>query len=280
MGFPSAVLDIQAMSQPTPGIEEYIVQGFVYDGGSVYDGSSFVINDYIFDQGVFGCFRWKILEIITPPNPGQEFKCRVRWADEGTHPMPDFGLSAGASCLCSASPGAFGVAQCPSLSLNQAYGMSEILYNSIQNSNDRQNDIGLLSFSTSNKIQQQCASPIPAGKPYSKRPDGRIEAAISNTLYGQKFVGITIDAFLNAGDLGYTTPSGPIIANVLDGLGFLPGDEIFVNQTVGYTKNPGAFTGDSDSIIRIGIADCAAGIASATAKHIIMMPHIISRPSV
>lgn len=277
---PSAVIDIQAMSQPVTGVEEYIVQGFIYDGSGVYDGNSFAVNDYIFDQGVFGCFRWKIIEIITPPIAGMELKCKVAWADEGVHPMPDFGLSAGAGCICSASPGAFGIAQCPSLSMNQSFGMSEIIYSAIQNSNDRQNDIGLKNWVTptpSGTIIQQCASPIPANTPYAKRPDGKIEAAISNAPLGQKFMGITVDAFLNADDVGNVKPAGVVVEGVLTGLGFAPGDDIFMNNVAGYINNA-SFAGDGDSIIRYGIADCAAGVAGSNAVNLLLMPQVIARP--
>lgn len=130
----------------------------------------------------------------------------------------------------------------------------------------------------STRRQQQCAAPIAALVPYSKLPDGRIVPADSDAANGQKLAGITIDAFVTANDLGYVNTIGIVIPNILAGLGFSPGDEIFLGENGGYTKNPGAFTGDNDSIIRIGIADCPAGVASSLATDLIPIPHIIARP--
>jgi hypothetical protein len=65
----------------------------------------------------------------------------------------------------------------------------------------------------------------------------------------------------------------------LVGLGFAPGDEIFVGETTGgYVNDIAPFTGNNDSIIKIGVADCAAGTASSVATDLILIPHVIARP--
>ena len=54
---------------------------------------------------------------------------------------------------------------------------------------------------------------------------------------------------------------GANVTNAIQGMGFSPSDEIFISEVTGqYTNDPDSFTDDNDSIIRVGVADCAAGI--------------------
>lgn len=118
---------------------------------------------------------------------------------------------------------------------------------------------------------------ISMGSPVSKAPDGGITAADSDAVTGQKVVGIAVAA-INSGSLGAILLFGPSAEGVLASLGFTPGDVIYVSEVGGYTNDPNSFTGDNDSIIQVGVADCAAGPASATVTDLIMMPQIFIRP--
>ena len=285
--FPTAAYTINAVTQITPGIEQYDVEGDVMDGSGTYSPSDFGVGDFIFDSGIYGSFRWKVLEKLVPAvNNGISFRGRVEWSDEGTPILADTGPFGGPGAICKACPGKYGVSTCPSLSANQAYGYSETLYNTIQNSNDRLNDLGLLSFiggsgGPSDSIKQMQSgheTTISSGKPVSKLPNGKIVPADSDAANGQKYIGITkVSIAVEA--LGDIYLPGNNIPNAILGLGFTPGDEVFLSETSGMvTNNPSSFTNNDDSIIKIGIADCSAGTASSTATDLIMFSEVIARP--
>ena len=119
---------------------------------------------------------------------------------------------------------------------------------------------------------------IPAGKPISKVSDGSIIAADSDGLPStQVYCGITLDA-VNNGSTGRVLLVGPNVIGVIAGLNFTPGQDIFLSESGGYTNNAGSFTGNNDSIIKVGIADCGAGNASSTATDLIMFPDVLVKP--
>jgi len=118
---------------------------------------------------------------------------------------------------------------------------------------------------------------ITALRTVSKRADGKTVQADSDSADGQAAYGIALDAASADGDPVNVVLFGPNVANALNGLGFAPGDDIYLSETGGYT-NTNSFTGDNDSIIKVGVADCAAGIASATATDLICFAEVISRP--
>lgn len=284
---PSAVYTINSITQLTPGIEIYELDGTIIDGSGNYSALDFGVGDLIFDASVYGSFRWKITQLLTPAVPGSNLHVVVQWDDEGTPPVADNGPGAGQGAACKACPGKYGVAMAPSVSLNQAYGYGETTYNAIQNSNDRFTDLGLLSFTggggggTGNLIKQMQSghgSTIPAGKPVSKLANGKIVPADSDDALGQKYVGITKDS-ITANGTGDVYLTGNNIPGAVSGLGFTPGDEVFLSETSGaFTNNPNSFTNNDDSIIKLGIADCAAGTASSTATDLIMFTEVIARP--
>ncbi|NBW99352.1 hypothetical protein EBR03_07245 [bacterium] len=120
--------------------------------------------------------------------------------------------------------------------------------------------------------------PISLKKPVSKRADGKIQQADSDAAAGQSVVGISLDTAAVNGDIIPVLLFGANIENALIGLGYAPGDEIYLSESAGYTNNPASFTGSDDSIIKIGVADCAAAIASASATDLIIFPEIVVRP--
>lgn len=127
--------------------------------------------------------------------------------------------------------------------------------------------------------RMQCFAPIAKYKPVSKRSDGKIMTAESDAVGTQQFIGIAADNFVSANDLGNILLVGQNVAGALTGLGFVPGDEIYIGETTGgYVNDISGFTGNDDSLIKVGIADCAAGTASGTATDLILFAEVIARP--
>lgn len=118
-----------------------------------------------------------------------------------------------------------------------------------------------------------------AGVPLSKRPDGRVVQADSDGVDRQNFCGTAKEASLGVDDEVKVTLIGPNVEGALTSYSFLPGEEIFMGETPGvYINSVAAFSGDNDSIFRLGIADCQEGIASATATDLILFPEVVARP--
>lgn len=127
--------------------------------------------------------------------------------------------------------------------------------------------------------QMQAAGAIALNRPVSKRADGKIEFADSDSISGQNVVGFAQQVATADGDLINVLCVGANIVGAITGLGFTPGQEIYLSEDgLGYSNDPGSFTGNNDSIIKVGIADCAAGTASATASDLILFPEVVARP--
>lgn len=126
--------------------------------------------------------------------------------------------------------------------------------------------------------QMQASGPIGLKKSVSKRPDGKVEQADSDAADGQKVVGYALQSASADGDLIDVFCLGANLAGALTGLGYTPGDEVYLSETGGYTNDPNSFTGGNDSIIRVGIADCSAGTASGTVTDLIAFTEVVARP--
>jgi hypothetical protein len=127
--------------------------------------------------------------------------------------------------------------------------------------------------------EMQSAAAIRVGKPVSKRSDGRIEEAESDSIHGQMPIGFATVAFSGPNQIGTVFLVGPNLSGLVTGMGFAPGEEIYIGETSGGLTNSIAnFSGNDDSYIRLGIADCTAGIASSTANDLILSMQIIARP--
>jgi hypothetical protein len=135
-----------------------------------------------------------------------------------------------------------------------------------------------ISDAAKKQMQSGQAAAIAAGTPLSKLPDGKIVAGDSDAAGGQAIIGIALGSFSGLNSLAMVHCVGQNVQGILTGLGFVPGEEIYLGETGGYTNNPGAFTGANDSIIKLGIADCTAGAASGTAVDLIMFPEVVARP--
>jgi len=121
---------------------------------------------------------------------------------------------------------------------------------------------------------------IAVNTPVGLTADGGIIKSDSDGPTSQVLIGITLDA-INSGAQGRVALVGPNARNAIQGLGFTPGNSIYLNQdgsNRGFTNNLNDLSGGDDSVIRIGYADCAPGAANATADDLIMFAEVIARP--
>lgn len=126
--------------------------------------------------------------------------------------------------------------------------------------------------------KMQAGEIIPAGKPVSKRADGKILAADSDGVDRQQVIGVTL-APIGLDEVGGVLLFAPNAPGVLAGLEFVPGAEIFVGETTGgYVDDITPFLGGNDSIVKVGVADCAEGAASTEATDLILISQVIARP--
>ena len=126
--------------------------------------------------------------------------------------------------------------------------------------------------------QMTAGEAIAAGRPFSIRSDGKVLDAGSDKVDGQQVIGITSTVATADGDLINVILVGPNLAGVLTGLGFQSGEEIFLNEGGGYTNDTTGFTGNNDSIIKLGVATGPAGAPEAIATDLVAFPEIILRP--
>lgn len=135
---------------------------------------------------------------------------------------------------------------------------------------------GLGDVSQTKKLRSTTSTGV-IGQPVAKTSLGELVLADSDNANQKRFVGIALESWA-AGESPNVLLSGMNIKGILNGLGFAPGDEIFIGETAGtYTNNPGAFTGSDDDIIKVGIADCEESVASSTATDLIMTSTVESR---
>jgi len=117
---------------------------------------------------------------------------------------------------------------------------------------------------------------ITINKLVSVTTDGKAVLADSDVAEASRPIGF-MKAATAAAATGKVILFGRNLPGVLSGLGFAPGDDIFMSETAGVlTNNPGDFTGSDDNIIRIGVATCADGATAALATDLIMMREVIA----
>jgi hypothetical protein len=138
--------------------------------------------------------------------------------------------------------------------------------------------IGAVSSSNLFLKEMQAAEAMPVNTPVSKLPNGKIVPADSDAVAGQNYIGITASPAPAIDSLVTVLLPGANIVGAVASLGFAPGDEVFLGEGGGFTNDPSVFTGGDDSIIRVGIADCGAGVASSIATDLIAFTEIVARP--
>ena len=116
-----------------------------------------------------------------------------------------------------------------------------------------------------------------AGIPVAKGADGLLYPADTDQTNGKKYCGILAEN-VDMGSSAIVILPGTNIPGVLTGLGFAPGQDIFLNETAGtYIADTSLLTNFDDDLIRVGFADCSEGAASAMATDLIMVTDVVAR---
>lgn len=119
---------------------------------------------------------------------------------------------------------------------------------------------------------------LPANVPVSRASDGSVVRADSDAAQGQRPIGVTLEVIAD-GDYGLVGLVGRNLAGALAGFEFTPGQDLYVSEDGnGYTADPDSFTGGDDSLILIGIADCASDEMGTDAPDLILLRQILVRP--
>ena len=122
------------------------------------------------------------------------------------------------------------------------------------------------------------SGPIAIRRPLNKRADGKVSDAVAtNSDNRQNICGYSLTPSASDGDVISVLCVGPNLADALVGLGFATGDEIYLSDAGGYTNTTSGLSAGIDSIIKLGVADCASGTASATATDLIGFSDVVSR---
>lgn len=140
--------------------------------------------------------------------------------------------------------------------------------------------VGVISSSAnSNPMIKQMVSgeTFPTGKPLAKRPDGKVVLADSDDPTRTTFIGWSMTASLAMNSVVSVMAIGVNLPGILSGLGFTPGDRVYMGEIPGtYTNNPDGFTGSNDDVYQLGIADCPSGVAQNAATDLIASPRYVT----
>lgn len=116
-------------------------------------------------------------------------------------------------------------------------------------------------------------------QPLCKAPDGKGYKSGSDGENRQNVHAIALEDAVDEGSAIYVALVGYNLIGVLNGLGFTPGDKIFIGETPGsFVNDISSFAGENDSIIWVGWADCSEGTASNQAADLLYDFEVISRP--
>jgi hypothetical protein len=119
---------------------------------------------------------------------------------------------------------------------------------------------------------------IPAYKRVALKTDSTIVLADSDNSVAMLDIGMSLDA-IDHNAFGRVLLNGANAPGALTSLGFATGDHIYLSKTPGaLTNSTSGFDPNTDTIMRVGIADCATGIASAVATDLIMTVEVYSSP--
>ena len=119
---------------------------------------------------------------------------------------------------------------------------------------------------------------IPAYKRVALKTDGTIVLADSDNSVAMLDIGMSLDA-IDHNTFGRVLLNGASAPGALTSLGFATGDHIFLSKTPGaLTNSSSGFDPNTDTIMRVGIADCATNVASSAATDLIMTVEVYSSP--
>jgi hypothetical protein len=119
-------------------------------------------------------------------------------------------------------------------------------------------------------VRYQPLCKAPDGKGYKSGSDGANRQNV-HAIALQSAAGV--DSIIDVALISYN------LAGALTGLGFAPGDKVFIGETPGsFVNTISAFSGNNDSILWAGWADCADGVADTQATDLIYDFEVIGRP--
>lgn len=105
--------------------------------------------------------------------------------------------------------------------------------------------------------------------------DGSIVPADSDAVQGQRPIGF-LKAVTSFPGNGKVVMFGRNLAGVLAGLGFAPGDDVFMSEVGGQlTNDANTFTNADDTIIRLGMACMAENATGSLATDLILMREVL-----
>lgn len=119
---------------------------------------------------------------------------------------------------------------------------------------------------------------IPAARPVSLLASGAIVPSDSDDAAARQPIGVALSD-IPAGEYGTVILVGPNIPDMLRGMGFKPGDELYVNsEQGGLTNDPTTLRIGVDQFIKIGIADCPGDNSEPDATDLILLLQVLARP--
>ena len=116
---------------------------------------------------------------------------------------------------------------------------------------------------------------IQAGRLVAKKSDGSICDGDADVRGTAVILGTSVSVIVN-NTQGAVRLYGANLQAALTGMGMAPGDSVYLAVGGGYTNDLSSISVDVDEIIRVGYADCPAGVASSTATDLIMILEVIS----
>lgn len=115
-------------------------------------------------------------------------------------------------------------------------------------------------------------------RPLSKKSDGTVILLDSDDPESNIFCAYSMEAATFIGQQVSVLCIGANVVGAVSGMGFLPGEEIFIGESGEYVNSVSGFTGANDTIIKVGVADCSAGAASPVATDLIAFASVIAYP--
>lgn len=177
-----------------------------------------------------------------PPSPGK------LWSDQVDHAIlpPDLAFSVG-SAAQRFNTGYFGTVASSQMSV-------------------------VLPFATASQVKVKTngdVATIAAGRIVSISSDGQMHP-FTGTAAGKMAAGVLMETTL-AGSPGRVLLAGYNIPGALTGLGFAPGDEVYVDETGSYSSGVIGLGSANDTYQRVGWADCATATVATVATDLIMV---------
>lgn len=246
------------------------------DGYSVADVST---DDLFFDENLLTGLqnRYKVLSVIAtgsgayPGGNSNSIHLYSRWDDEGAYDVA--GPAACEGVICKPTP--VGISEIPSWTIQ---GISEGITARARNIDMRYIINPSLNPLVKKVKYNGSLSTILLHQPVALKSDGTVVLADADGLDNQMLIGFALEN-ISVGGKGVILLSNPNAVGVIAGAGFTPGDTIMLSKTPGaLTNNLNIFDPNTDTILKVGIADCADGIQSAIATDLIMSLEVLSKP--